>query len=200
MDYRIQPDPEVSALEKIYRPKVDELTKTVVGYTKVYLEGKCRFSECNMGNMITTAFLSARKQQRLTDASVALMASGDIRSSIKKGNITKFALETALPYHNQLVVVNITGAVLYSALEHAVHRYSETIGRGEFVQMSGMRVIYDPKKESGKRVQSASILCPFSETPEYADVDPMQNYGVIITSFVYEGGDGFAMFKVCTLL
>lgn len=95
-----------------------------------------------------------------------------------------------------LVVVYVTGKALYEVLEHAVHRYSNIIGRGEFLQMSGLRVIYDLTKESGKRVVSVSMLCSFCNTPSYSELDPIQEYGVIITSFLYEGGDGFFVFKV----
>lgn len=85
MDYRIPRDPEVLALEDIYRPKVEEITKKVIGISKVYLDGVCRFSECNMGNMITEAFIGTRMVQNMTDASIAFMAGGDIRASIKMG-------------------------------------------------------------------------------------------------------------------
>lgn len=62
--------------------------------------------------------------------------------------------------------------------------------------MSGVRVTYDLTKEMGKRVTSASVMCSFRSTPQYAELDPIQEYGVILTSFVYEGGDGYDMFKV----
>lgn len=96
-------------LENIYRPKVDEITKMKIGATNVYLDGtNCRFLECNFGNMISHALImSARRteQQQVeskANSSIALFASGDIRASIKAGNITKFDLEMALPYPNQL--------------------------------------------------------------------------------------------------
>lgn len=90
----------------------------------------------------------------------------------------------------------MTGSALQEALEHAVYRYSDAIGRGEFLQMSGIRVVYDLTKETCQRVASVSILCSFCSTPTYSDLDPYQKYGVIITSFLYEGGDGFTMFQV----
>lgn len=67
---------------------------------------KCRFFECNIGNMVTSAIMSARVEQQTgqyaTDASIAFMLGGDIRASIKMGNITKFDLEMAFPYKNPL--------------------------------------------------------------------------------------------------
>lgn len=113
MDYQIPQDPEVLALENIYRPKVDEITKMKIGATNVYLDGtNCRFLECNFGNMVSQALILSAKRieqqqqqqqiESMTNTSIALFASGDIRASIKTGNITKFDLEMALPYPNQL--------------------------------------------------------------------------------------------------
>lgn len=90
----------------------------------------------------------------------------------------------------------MTGKALRDALEHAVYRYSDAIGRGEFLQMSGIRVTYDLTQKTGQRVVSASILCSFCSTPTYTELDPNQKYGVIITLFLYEGGDGFTIFQV----
>lgn len=99
-----------------------------------------------------------------------------------------------------LVVVYVTGKVLYDVIEHAVHRYSDIVGRGEFLQISGMRVVYDLTKAAGNRVASASVLCSFCRIPTYTELDPIQEYGVIITTFLYGGGDGFFMFKVYLIL
>lgn len=93
-------------------------------------------------------------------------------------------------------MVDLTGEALLDVLEHSVYRYIDSIGRGEFLQMSGIRVIYDLSKETGQRVASASILCSLCSTPKYAELDPNEKYGVVITSFLYGGGDGFSMFQV----
>lgn len=93
-------------------------------------------------------------------------------------------------------MVQIPGKILYDVLEHAVHRYSDTIGRGEFLQMSGIRVIYDLKKAVGERVISVSIPCSICDTSTFTELDPNQKYGVVITSYLYEGGDEYSMFKV----
>lgn len=96
------------ALENIYRPKVEAIRKMIIGTTTVYLDGtNCRFFECNFGNMVSQALVTSAKQieqqQRIESmASIALFASGDIRASIKSGNISEFDLEMALPYHNEL--------------------------------------------------------------------------------------------------
>lgn len=88
---------------------MNDITKMTIGIANVYLNGtNCRFIECNVGNMISDAlFTSARGSdqqgiQNMTNTLIALFASGDIRASIEMGKITKFDLDTMLPYQNQL--------------------------------------------------------------------------------------------------
>lgn len=74
-------------------------------------------------------------------------------------------------------------------------RYSETIGRGEFLQFSGVQVTYNLTQPSGSRVQSVKLRCSSCAVPRFYDIEENRTYNVIITSFVSEGGDGYTMFK-----
>ncbi|XP_031619289.1 protein 5NUC-like [Contarinia nasturtii] len=199
LDSTIPQDPEVVELENVYRPQVEEILEKVIGVTKVRLDGwSCRITECNVGNLITDAVVNTRIRQHigadLTDAPIALVASGDIRASAKIGNLTQFDLGTILPYENRLVVVNITGYMLRQVLEHSVKRYTEVSPPGEFLQVSGLRVVYNITRTSCNRVESIKVLCSSCQVPIYQDLEPNHVYGVIVSSFVYEGGDGFTMF------
>lgn len=194
-------DPEVLRLLDKYRPAVSELFETKLGTAMVHLDGSsCRKSECNAGNMITDAHIYTRVRQYSgsywTDASIALLQGGGIRSSISSGDITKFDLKTILPFQNVLLVVNATGSILMQMLEHSVRHY--TGDRGEFMQMSGLRVVYDMSKKPGHRVQSAEALCAQCDIPSFSPIDPNKEYGVIISDFLYNGGDGYTVFKVNT--
>lgn len=154
--------------------------------------------------MITDAFFFTRLNQYdgpgMTDASIALIAGGDIRASAKVGQLTELDLETVLPFENHLVVVKVPGKVLLQVLEHAVARYSDIVGRGEFLQMSGIHVTYDMSKEPQNRVASVSVMCSDCKIPSYKPLDFNKEYGIIVTSFVHEGGDGYTMFEVSASL
>lgn len=75
-------------------------------------------------------------------------------------------------------------------------RYSDTIGRGEFFQYSGMYVTFNLTQPSGARVQSIKVRCSNCDVPRYSDLDENQTYNVIIPSFLSEGGDGHTTFLV----
>lgn len=131
-------------LEK-YRPAVYELTETSLGYSKVFLDGNsCRATECNLGNLIADALIYTRVNQfegdHWTDASICFVQGGGIRGSAPFGQLTKFDLKTILPFNNSMLLVNITGDGILKALEHSVEQY--TGDRGEFLQMSGARVVF----------------------------------------------------------
>uniref|UniRef100_A0A1L8DPM1 5'-nucleotidase n=2 Tax=Nyssomyia neivai TaxID=330878 RepID=A0A1L8DPM1_9DIPT len=196
----------LAALQK-YRAGVEEYGSRVVGVSRVILDGDsttCRFRECNMGNLIADAFVHANaittplSETAWTDASVALYQSGGIRAPIDPraagGNITRLELDNVMPFGNTMYVVEVPGSVLREALEHSVHRYSKTTGWGEFLQVAGLQVVFDFDKAIGERVESVNVLCSSCSQPKYSPLNNQQNYNVIMTNFLKDGGDGYDMF------
>lgn len=193
-------DQELLNLLEEYRPGVEELEKTVYGYTKVFLEGGniCRMRECNLGNLITDAMIFARVLENKggefwTDASIALMQGGGIRASIEKGSegaITGSSLLTVLPFDNDLFVTRIRGSTLLAVLEHSAF-VREQDSNGGFLQVSGLKIVYNFNNAVGHRVISAQALCTECSVPSYKNVNETALYNIIIPSFLLEGGDGF---------
>lgn len=202
MNASIERDPEVLELLETYRPGVDALTKEILGSTKVFLDGtSCREFECNLGNLITDAIVYVNAIHHTgkywTDAGIALMQGGGIRASSETGNITKFDLTTMLPFDNALVKLNVTGQTLMDALERSVERY--TGDRGEFLQMSGLHVVYNLTQPANHRVTSAHAICAECAVPAFSPLKLDSYYPVIVSTFMYEGGDDFTMWAVSTI-
>lgn len=192
-------DPEVLTLLETYRPGIVKLTNQTYGVSKVFLEGlTCRKVECNLGNLITDAMIYVNAVNYTgrywTDAGIALMQGGGIRASATIGNITQFDLTTILPFSNALVKVNVTGKTLMEALERSVARY--TGDRGEFLQMSGLQVVYNLTNAPNERVTSVQAICAECDYPSYSPLKLDAYYSVIISNFIRDGGDDFTMFKV----
>ncbi|GAB0100402.1 protein 5NUC-like [Sergentomyia squamirostris] len=217
LDNKIPQDPAVlKALQK-YLPKIEEYSNRVVGETRVFLNGDgttCRFRECNLGNLITDAFINANViitkgnksngKVTWTDASVVLYQAGGIRAAIDASNsdgfITKSELDKVLPFGGHLHIVPVRGSIIRAALEHAVHRYTTKVGNGEFLQMSGVKVIYDLSETVGSRVKGVTVRCANCTVPRYENLVDTSTYNVIINSFVKDGGDGYEMFKNLEIL
>ncbi|KAH8290199.1 hypothetical protein KR054_001014, partial [Drosophila jambulina] len=183
-----------------YRPGLEELENTILGYTKVFLEGGniCRMRECNLGNLVTDAMIYSRVVDEeggefWTDASIALIQGGAIRASVEKGTdgaINGATLLTVLPFENNLYVVRISGKKLLAALEHSASvRLQDS--NGGFLQMSGLRVEYNYNNDAGKRLVSAQALCSSCSVPTYRNVNETELYLVILPQFLLEGGDGY---------
>jgi 5'-nucleotidase len=93
---------------------------------------------------------------------------------------------TVLPFGNIVVTREVTGSLLWQALEHSVAVIPGANGR--FAQISGFKFTYDAARPAGSRVVSVTLddgtpILPDSTTYTFATND-----------FVNAGGDGYTMF------
>ena len=199
------PDEEIKKLTQEYLVRMAPLFR-VVGQTNVLLEGrevKCRMEECLLGNVIADAyvynFVEKANQVYWTHYPIALVPGGGIRTSIDvlevDGEITFADIKNVCPFSNQLVAVNVTGKELYQIFEHSVSTWDAEMKQleGRFLQVSGMRVVYDASKSVGHRVVSLKARCGQCTSPEYFDVQLNQTYVFITTSYLKGGGDEYSM-------
>lgn len=195
---------DVLQLLDVYRPGILELDE-VIGQTRVLLDAtRCRFEECNIGNMIADSMVMTytmsrdESSQYWTDAAIAFIQGGGIRASIEvgqDGNITKKDLKTVLPFGNAIILAEVTGETIKQMLERSVYRYDGKNGYGEFLQMAGVHAVYDLSKPPGERVVSVEVRCARCTTPSYGSLYEYDRYKIIISQFLWEGGDGFSMFS-----
>lgn len=207
LDAEVPQDDDVVRALDVYRSDVEMYENTVVGQTKVILQGdNCRKEECNFGNLLTDAMVHMRAglysvgdDNRWTDAAIAFLQGGGIRSSIDtvtsgNGDISMGELDTVLPFKNKYLVIEVTGKVLKEALEYSISNYDKDIGTAAFLQVSGVHVSYNLDKPVNERIEDLQVLCADCDVPRYQEVDEQKSYGLIISDFLKEGGDGFTMF------
>ncbi|CAL8073312.1 unnamed protein product [Orchesella dallaii] len=187
---------------------VSEMTKRSVGKTRVFLNGKsevCRLKECNLGNFITDAmvFMNLKFADDLywSDVTMAIMNSGGIRGSIDEtangGSINMEDILQVLPFQNTVDMIEIKGADLRDAFEFAVDGYDPKGYRlaGKFLQVSGIKVIYDISKPNGSRVRSLKVLCKACREPMYVPLNDTEIYKVAVPTYIATGGDGFTILR-----
>jgi len=125
------------------------------------------------------------------------VASVGIRASIDAGTdgtVTGVDIATVLPFGNSISIVRIKGASLVKSLEHSASlRTSES--DGGFLQVSGLRFVLNFNRPKGRRVTSIYVLCADCEIPHYQPLDRQKFYGVIMPTFLMNGGDGYKYFK-----
>lgn len=204
LDNTVPQDPEVLAIIEKYRDAVNQVSEVVVGNTSIVLDMlSCKVKECNLGNLITDAMIykyaTEYHGEGWTDAPMAVLQRGGIRSSIAHINlpaaVTMGDLLTVLPFDGHMVKLTVNGSHIWKMLEHSVARYKPTKAPGEFLQLSGIKVIYDLKKRPGMRVVKVTLRCGMCEVPEYRVLNRSQEYKILTTSFLAAGGDGYSVFK-----
>nr|CAI5832927.1 unnamed protein product [Callosobruchus analis] len=158
MEASIPQDEDILNLLAIYQPEVDKMNTKVVGRALGDLEG-------------------------------AVMNGGGIRNTIsplQNGEVTRGDLLGALPFGNSIVSKSLTGEDIVKTLEIGLRSYSDDFG-GEFLQVSGIKVVYDLSKPVYSRVKSVEVKVG----DDYEDLIPTEKYTVIAPSFLaLDGGDG----------
>ncbi|KAK9883087.1 hypothetical protein WA026_001289 [Henosepilachna vigintioctopunctata] len=205
MSSDIPQDQDILELLEKFRPAVNAVNQEIIGKSSVYLDGMCRLKECNFGNLVTdamvyySAYSNKMDVDSWTTSSIALYNAGNIRNSINvtytHGNISKGELLAAFPFENEIVSVVLKGSVLKKALEHTVENYENNYISAQFLQISGLKVVYDVNQEIGHRVVSVMVRCSNCSFPSYAPLNESADYTVLMTDFVQNGGDGFDMIK-----
>ncbi len=155
------------------------LLNKVIGTTAVLLHGEravVRAGESNLGNLITQAM------QRKSSADVVLTNGGGIRASIAIGDITKGSVNAVLPFGNNLVVLEVTGAQLKQALENGIRTYPSPAGA--FPHIAGMRVVFG----KNNKVKSMTLN-------DGRPIEEKKTYVLATNDFIAAGGDGYAMFE-----
>lgn len=201
LDNTIPEDPDVVKMLKIYEQNVKNVASEVVGSTTIGLDGQhCNKKECNLGNLITDAMIYHYAAQydgeHWTDAPIALLQAGSIRASIVHtrlpADLSVGDLMAVMPFKGPLATTTLNGTTLLQALEHSVANYDDPRTR-EFLQLSGLKVVYDFNKPVGSRVIRALARCWTCSVPEYFKVQNKELYKVILPYIIAQGGDGFSM-------
>ncbi|AJS60070.1 5'-nucleotidase C-terminal domain-containing protein [Paenibacillus sp. IHBB 10380] len=181
----VKPNAKIATLVDSILAKQEPLLKEEVGTTPVKLEGtreKVRASETNLGDLITDAM------RDISSSDVAITNGGGIRTSIDAGTITKGGVITVLPFGNQIVTLNVSGADLKAALENGVSDYPEP--KGAFPQVSGLSFQIDPSQPQGSRVHSVMVGSKALVLTA--------TYSLATNDFMSVGGDEYTMFSKYT--
>ncbi|RLB80505.1 MAG: hypothetical protein DRH24_10495 [Deltaproteobacteria bacterium] len=175
----INPDREIDRIVKRYHARMDKKFKEVIGESQVFLDGereKIRYEETTLGNFVSDIM------REYTGADVALLNSGSLRASLNTGPVTREEVFKAMPYANEIILLDLTGRELIQALTRSVRATREEEDGG-FLQVSGIR--FNVRGHAVERVQLIS---------NYMPVDPEKIYRIAVTDFLSLGGDGYKLF------
>ena len=180
---RVASDPAVEELVRAYAARLDRELDVVVGRTDAPLEArtsKLRTQETNLGD-----FVADLMRERLqTDA--AFVNGGAIRTNrtVPAGPLTKRDIHGLLPFTDVVLKLELRGRDLRAALEHGLAQTDRE--GGGFLQVSGVRLEWDPRQPAGQRVVNAAV----GGRP----LEDETTYSVAVPSYLVRGGDGYTAF------
>lgn len=177
------PDPEAKSVTDALEARLARELDVSIGKTATPLDSRrasVRGQEAAIGNLIADALRVA------VDADLAITNGGGIRGDRQyaAGHVlTRRDVLTELPFGNKTVKLALTGAQVLEALENGFSQMEQ--GAGRFPQVSGMRIVVDPKRPAGQRVVEVRV--------GGAALDPGRTYSVATNDFMARGGDGYAV-------
>ena len=141
-------------------------------------------AESEVGNFAADATLHA-----FPNADVAIQNSGGLRADIPAGQLRREHLQHVMPFDNRLFVVEMDGAHLRRLL-----RIGSAGVHGIF-QVSGVTYHVDPERTGGDDLNGDGLveswerdrLCSVHVAGE--PLDPLRTYRVVVTDFLFNGGD-----------
>jgi 2',3'-cyclic-nucleotide 2'-phosphodiesterase (5'-nucleotidase family) len=181
----VTPDSQVAAVVAGFERELGRELDVTLARTDIELDSReavVRKGEAAIGDLIADAMRVEAKAQ------VAIMNGGGIRGNkiYPPGSaITRRDVMAELPFGNRLVTLDLKGSELKAAIESGLSRIID--GGGRFPQISGMTVVYDPKRPRGQRVLSITV--------GGAPLDPDRTYTVATNDYLARGGDGYVAFK-----
>ncbi|KAK9710984.1 5prime-nucleotidase, C-terminal domain [Popillia japonica] len=215
MSDEIEEDRKVKAILDKYEPVVEGIKQSIVGISYVILQGyddNCKIRECNLGNLITDAitFKFANMTSfkgRWSLSGISIINGGAIATGITPSSRARTVrygdLLKALPFYNSIYIVRVSGKELREALEHSVSDEfipGSSVARSQFLQVSGIRVIYNLDEPQGMRIVAVKVRCGECMKIIYKDINPKEFYNIGMTDYLMKGGDGYKMFRADNVL
>lgn len=110
IDTTLSPDFEMETFLRSYRSKVQNMMSEVIGFAAVDLtRGK---PEAPLNNFVADLMLKRGKKEFSRSVDAALTNEGGLRVDIPAGPITLGKIFEVMPFENELVVLELTGAQL----------------------------------------------------------------------------------------
>jgi 2',3'-cyclic-nucleotide 2'-phosphodiesterase (5'-nucleotidase family) len=163
------PDQEIAEVIRPHQEKAEQEMARVVGETAVPLTRGDAGANV-MGNLVTDAMRTR------FEADFSFQNLGGLRANLPAGPITAGDVFRVLPFGNELVLVEMQGAMIRRVIERKLR------GNSRGICISGAEVVYDKTRPDWDRVVELTI----GGEP----LDPEATYQAVFTNFLLEGNSG----------
>jgi 5'-nucleotidase len=183
--------PEVDALVASVRARSSaELNKPVarLAVPSISKDLMPNADESPLGQVVADAILASGRKW---GAQIAFTNTGGVRTSLETGagNVASAAqVQAVLPFGNEIVVMNMTGAQIIALLE-GQWSGNEADKRGLLQVSEGFGYAWDMRKPKGQRIVRDSVK--LNGVP----IEDGASYRVAVYNFLADGNDGFVTFR-----
>jgi 5'-nucleotidase len=193
----LQSDPAVDAIVRRYGDLTAPLSDMEVGRLSAPLDRRQNAAgESALGAMVADAFLAGSSDANYGQrpAQIAFTNPGGLRSDLPNLAVTFGQLYNVLPFNNNLVTMDLTGAQILRLLEQQWERPQPAGGR--ILPVShGFSYVWDASRPEGATPGTGHRIVPGSMRL-YGEVMAMdQLYRVTVNNFMASGGDSFNVFR-----
>lgn len=185
------PVPEVDALVSSVRARSSaELDKPVakLAVPSISKNLMSNADESPLGQIVADAILASGRKW---GAQIAFTNTGGVRTSLEAGSgnmVNVGQVQAVLPFGNEIVVMNLTGAQIIALLE-GQWSGNEAEKRGLLQVSEGFGYAWDASKPKGQRIVRDSVR--LNGVP----IDDDASYRVAVYNFLADGNDGFVIFR-----
>ncbi len=134
--------------------------------------------ESSLYNLVTDAFRWSMKSD------IAITNIGSVRADIPSGNITTSMAYAALPFHDQVLIVSLTGRQIRDLL---IQQWTRTVKPDHYLQISGFSYRYNPSLNPADRILNITI--------NGNEIGMDTRYTVAVQDFLAYGGDGYTVMQ-----
>ncbi|TGZ78126.1 Metallo-dependent phosphatase [Ascodesmis nigricans] len=176
-------DPRIKTLVASLTSNITTKLSKPIGYTSTPLDSRfsvIRRAESNLGNFVCDLM------RFYYSADCTIMAGGTIRGDTiyPPGVIQLGDIISCFPFEDPVVVVRVTGKVIWAALENGVSKLPALEGR--FPHVSGISYTFNSTLPSGSRILSTTV----AGTPITRDSTD-KTFTMATRAYMVKGKDGF---------
>jgi len=194
----LEPDVQVEKIVRRYGDLTAPMSEVVVGRLTEPLERRPNAAgESPLGAVIADAFLagSAYTSDGQRPAQIAFTNPGGLRTDLTTSLTVTFGqLFNVLPFNNNLVTMDLTGAQLHRLLEQQWERPQPAGGRILPVSQ-GFTYTWDASKPEGAPPGKGERVVPGSMKLNGESIAMDKTYRVTVNNFMASGGDSFNVLK-----
>ena len=195
----VQPSPAVQAIIARYQAALGEEVAHTVGqilspHNAALSQHPGASGEIQLGNLIADAQVWAMQQPQLGGADISFMHSGGVRAPLQPGpdgSVRFDQLYAIQPFANTLIGMTLTGQQIWELLEDTYTTPKSASGRTRVLSPNAaFSWRHDAQAPRGAQVHDVLL--------HGKPIDRAARYRVIVSSFLAEGGDRYAIFGAGT--